>query len=293
MQPDLDIDVAQRRLRRASIAGVIAAVLTLVDLGAAPFGLALPGIAPPPFPYTVILLALVLGVVRRVRYAALLLLFYYVVSYVVWWQKGALSLPGILLALPFAFVFTQAAHASQLRFGPPPRLGRWQRVLALTAAVASVSFLGGAGYVGIVGPASYAVPGDELAARFVRRIRALGLLEEDESVRYFYSSAVLDIEDGCYFFTDRKVVVYNKNSPTPALVVPFSDISDVEAQFAGSLHAVTTITVTLHDRSQIWFPVSVERHGDRRFYASLLEAWQGSLRHRGLVPLRRTLRTTI
>ncbi len=96
-------------------------------------------------------------------------------------------------------------------------------------------------------------------------IRGLNLLEDGEQIRFFYSDAILDITDGMYFFTDRKVVVYGSGLENPAIITPYSMIAAIELAFDDSFFNDSLITLTLVDDTYVSFPVSSESGGDKPF----------------------------
>ena len=128
-------------------------------------------------------------------------------------------------------------------------------------------------YVGVVGPDTKAVPGRQVPARYLERISQLRLLDRGEKIRYFYSDAFLDIENGMYFFTDRKVVLYCTDWQDPRIIVPFSKVVNIEAEFNDSFMEDSLIILTLDDQSAVTFPVSSEAGGDRRLFKALKAAW--------------------
>ena len=101
------------------------------------------------------------------------------------------------------------------------------------------------------------------------QIRKLDLLEPGEQIQYFYSDALLNIEEGMYFLTDRKVVIYSRSFDDPAIIIPFSEIVDVEVTFSDSWFEDSVITMTLADDTYNWFPVSSEGGGDKKVYETL------------------------
>lgn len=131
-------------------------------------------------------------------------------------------------------------------------------------------------YAGVVGPETMVVSGRQMSAGYVERISELGLLDRGEKIRYFYSDAMFDIENGMYFFTDRKVVLYCADWHESRIVLPFSKIADMDVVFDESFLTDSTIVLTLDDQTDVTFPVSSEGGGDRRFFEALKAAWKGS-----------------
>jgi hypothetical protein len=123
----------------------------------------------------------------------------------------------------------------------------------------------GLAYVGAVGPETHVVSGKQIPQRFIREMRSLGLLEEGETVQHFYSDALLDIKDGLYAATDRKVVLYSQDWDPPAICVAYSEIADLAVQYSDSWLVDGELTLLLTDGSSASIPLSKERGGDRRF----------------------------
>ena len=126
-------------------------------------------------------------------------------------------------------------------------------------------------------PETYVVPGAQIAERHLREIDELGILAEGEEILLFYSDALIDLTEGMYLATDRRLVLYDDEWEQPLLSAPFDSIQDVQAEWDSSFLVDSRLSVTLAN-GEVWaFPVSSEGGGDRWFY--------GFLRHRaGLEP---------
>ena len=124
-------------------------------------------------------------------------------------------------------------------------------------------------YVGAVGPDTKVMSGRQVPARFLAQIRKLEVLEPDEQIRYFYSDALVNIEEGFYLLTDRKVVVYSRTYEEPAVLVPFHEIEEIDAAFSDTWLDDSWITLTLTDGTLVSFPASSEGGGDHKMYDTL------------------------
>ncbi|MCG8405611.1 MAG: hypothetical protein MI923_10480 [Phycisphaerales bacterium] len=132
-------------------------------------------------------------------------------------------------------------------------------------------------YIGMKGPDTKVVPGRQLPARFVSEIQGLNLLEQREQIEFFYSDALMDIKDGFYLLTDRKVIIYSQYYyGDPAWVIPFSEIADLSVNYDDSFWADSLISITLTDETVATFPVSSEAGGDKRFYNALMKKWKAA-----------------
>ena len=153
--------------------------------------------------------------------------------------------------------------------GDSPGLSKWIIGCLVVARFAGAVPVIGIVYVGIVTPPIEVLSGAQLPQRFASTIRDLGLLESDEQIIYFYSDAIIDITEGFYLLTDRKVVVYSTLYDEPAILVPFSDISKLDVEFDESFLTDSMIWITRENDSTVSFPVSSEKGGDKQFYEAL------------------------
>ena len=170
-----------------------------------------------------------------------------------------------------------ASPGWQLAPPPPPRkaVSRWVWVVIVLGGLLLVACGGGFAfltYVGAVGPDTKVYAGNEVPRRFTDTLRELNLLESGEQIRFFYSDGFMDIRNGCYFVSDRKVVVYNRSAATPATAVRFDDIEDVQFDPSDSTWVDGSITLTLKDGNVVGFPVSAEQGRDKMFYNAILDS---------------------
>lgn len=141
-------------------------------------------------------------------------------------------------------------------------------VLGIAVLIAvSVAFM----WIGTYGPSTAVYPGRQLPQRFVSRVRDLGLLERGETIRYFYSDALVDIERGMYFVTDRKLVVYSSEWEEPSIVIPFDRIDELSARYDESWLEDSSVFLTTTDGMEISFPVSSEQGLDEKFVEAITE----------------------
>ena len=155
---------------------------------------------------------------------------------------------------------------------PPPRSSgvvKWLVIGGIAFGSVILALTATCIYIGVVGPDTKVLPGAQVPARFGAQIWKLNLLEPDEQIRYFYSDALVNIENGFYLLTDRRLIVYSRTFDEPAILVPFSEIREVEAFFSDSWLEDSLITVTLADDTTVSFPASCEGGGDRRMYDTL------------------------
>ncbi len=141
---------------------------------------------------------------------------------------------------------------------------------ALTC-LAGVALLAGFFYLGSVGPNTDVYAGNEVPSRFLDTMRELGALEAGERIDYFYSDAMLDIRDGFYFVSDRRVVVFKGDGAQALISVRFDEIAEVRLDREESFFLDSQITLELSDGQIVAFPLSSEHEGDVRFLERVRE----------------------
>ena len=146
-------------------------------------------------------------------------------------------------------------------------------ILLVLGAVLMIAICAGLVYMGVKGPPTACVPGSKVRASDMRTIKQLGLLEEGEKIQFFYSDALVDIQQGMYFFTDRRVVVYSETWAEPLIAVTYPEILDIRAEFDGNFFVDSTIWLELEEE-YVTFPVSSEGGGDRLFHEALMDMWK-------------------
>ncbi len=142
-------------------------------------------------------------------------------------------------------------------------------VFLVLAGLIGAGVLGGLIYIGVVGPETRVVAGNQVAGHHLKIINDLKLLQPGERIQYFYSDAMVDIRQGMYFVTDRRLVLYCKGWGKPRHEVPFGDIEKVEGRLQDSFWEDSTLEVTLKNGEALEFPLSNEKGGSRRFFAYL------------------------
>ena len=157
--------------------------------------------------------------------------------------------------------------------GPPPRKSQGGSILkwlllgvGIMIVLPCVGILGWIMYAAGFGPETSVYTGNEVPARFVKVMKEVGALEDDEEIIYFYSDAMTDIRDGFYFVSDKGVVYYSEvTGAEPLIRVDFEDIDEIEFFRNESFFEDSEITLVLKDGKLVSFPVSSEGDKDIRF----------------------------
>jgi hypothetical protein len=120
-------------------------------------------------------------------------------------------------------------------------------------------------------PETYIYLGRQVPKKFTKEIRDLGLLDEDEKLKYFYSVGFIDIKDGFYFVTDSKLVAYSKDWEEPEAIVYFDDIIDLDITYNESFFEDSYVSLETSFGMQLEFPLSSEKDRDKEFYDYIVE----------------------
>ena len=275
---------AQKHIRNAWIAGVVSAAFTLLIIGVTLSGSSL--FQELDFGWAELLdvafvLGLSYGVFRKSRVSAVLLLTYFVLARIYLWVALG-SLAGWPVAILFGYFFVQGVRGTFAHHALAPEVSarggsrRWIWILGGTIAALGVALVAGLVLIGIHAPDTKVIPGGQVPKLFAEQIRRLGVLEEEEQIRFFYSDALLNIEDGFYLLTDRQVVVYSRRFEEPAIRVPFAEIESLDADWSDSWWTDSQISLELRNQETVGFPLSIEGGGDKRFYKALQESRQAA-----------------
>ena len=158
----------------------------------------------------------------------------------------------------------------------------WLWALGTIGGVVLLGCLGCCGlfaYIGSVSPETHVYIGSDVPASYVKQMQGLGALEAGEQIRFFYSDAAIDIEEGFYFVSDRGVVVYGDEREPKLTRAAFADIESLYMFTNEDDWEDGEIAITLKDGSEIYFPISSELGRDDDFFNAIREgapeaAWE-------------------
>ncbi|MBK7874138.1 MAG: hypothetical protein IPJ77_00010 [Planctomycetes bacterium] len=126
-----------------------------------------------------------------------------------------------------------------------------------------------------LGPELHAVPGDQVDASTQAYLRERGVLDEGETIVYFYSSGLFDAESTATFCTDRKVVDYDVEDGEEwhAEILAYEEIEELEFHAADD-GEVSLIVLQLREREPHTLFLPDAEGGDREFEAALRAEWE-------------------
>lgn len=120
-------------------------------------------------------------------------------------------------------------------------------------------------YIGINGPETSIYHGKQVPSKYLSELKTLGLLSENETMRYFYSDALLDIKEGLYFVTDQNLVLYKKSWEPCAITIPLKNITKIEVIYDNSFLEDSTLYIEAASDVEVHFPLSNEHGTDKKF----------------------------
>ncbi len=229
----------------------------------------------------ILIAALSWGIFRQKRLAALGLLIYYtfnIISGFVDGNFGVRTLVGFFI-LWVLFRGTQAAfrlHKHRILTDGGKETRTKKKTLFYVAASIGgfIAFIFiGLALLGIITPETEVIPGRQLKAKYVNFVREHRLLGPSETIEFWYSNGFPSFENGFYFFTNKKVVLYNEDWEEPVIEVKLHEILDIEYYENPSVLEDGYVQIQLMDNSTVIFPLSSENDGDQKFIKRLKELW--------------------
>lgn len=125
--------------------------------------------------------------------------------------------------------------------------------------------------IGVRGTETFVTPGARVKPWHMERIGKIAGLATNETILFFYSGAVLDIESEGELLTDHAVYSWTTDGGTPQVHrAAFREISDIKVVDQGtSFFDDTMVMLTLTNDKFICLLLPVERRGDARFVEAL------------------------
>lgn len=279
---DRELIKLHRHIRNAWIAGCISAAITfLVSVGSVVFPqvAAATGFNAWNILDALFVAGLSFGIYHENRFCSLALLVYFVLAKIIM-AIDADNFRIVAQGLIFVYFFFRGTVASfQLRRHRVEagfvRTGKNKKLYYTTASAGGALAIGLTVLVVLaaLGPEDAVVPGKQIKSRYLREIRELGLLDGNEEPAYFYSDAFYSIRNGLYFFTDRKVVLYNEDWANAAIIVPYGAITNIEL-VDGPEAGKRRINIYQRANTVLSIPLPDKGTDYRTFYDLLAKNWK-------------------
>ena len=114
-------------------------------------------------------------------------------------------------------------------------------------------------------PETYIYLGHQVPKKYMKEIRSLGLLEDGEKIKYFYTDGIFDIKNGLYFVSDKNLTLYSAAWEEPRTIISFKSINLIEVEYDDSFFLDTYVTVQTDEDLEVIFPISSEQGRDKKF----------------------------
>lgn len=279
---DRDLMKLHKHVRNAWIAGCISASITLIVSAGSIFFpeiTASTGIDAWSIVDALFVAGLSFGIYHENRFCALGLLVYFVIAKIIM-AIDADNFKIVVQGMIFIYFFFRGTVAAfQLRKYKVEtgivRVADRRKLYYVTASIAGVLMLAliALFVVAALGPDDAVVPGKQLKARYVREIQGLGLLDKNEELTYFYSDAFYSIRNGFYFFTDKKVVLYNEDWASASIIVPYGAITNIEL-IDGPEAEKRQINIYQRANTVLNIPLPDKGTDYKTFYELLTRSWK-------------------
>ena len=124
-------------------------------------------------------------------------------------------------------------------------------------------------------PDSVAQAQHDIPSKTIEALRELGVVDDDERVLFFYSAALLSLENDGNLFTDRRVISYETIDDQLYLSdATWEEVVDLEFHDTDSWLEDSVITIYRSDGESFILIVGNQERGDNRFFRKLRETWQ-------------------
>jgi hypothetical protein len=156
------------------------------------------------------------------------------------------------------------------------RARKWAIVLvaSMVLIVLAVALAGTFIERGIL-PDSVILDARSVPSRTLNTLRENGLLRRREVVHYFYSDGILSVLEDGNFFTNKRVVSYQRvNDSLVVEQAHYGEIEDFEVEYGDGFFDYTRILVTTTDGSGFYLILPAEGDLDEEFFVSLQREWQ-------------------
>ena len=277
----MNLEQAQKATRNGAIAALLSAGVTFLVVTVAMMLGDVEELAVwnDPFNYldVVLLLAFAFGIWKGSRFAAIAAFGYFLMAKI-YLIVGSGQITGLPLALVILYYLGRAIQGSYVvqRHRAETEPGRWRMPAWMWAGGGALAIIGvllmGLGAMSEVGviPSTAVLEGSELPSDQHSDLKRLGVLEEDEEVRYFYSAGLLSIEEDGNILTDRRVISYETFEDELFVAsVAFSDIVEIVVEEKGDYLNDTILLIRTRYEEDIYLFLSAEEEGDERFIEAL------------------------
>ncbi|MCP4270278.1 MAG: hypothetical protein GY777_32670 [Candidatus Brocadiaceae bacterium] len=230
----------------------------------------------------VIIFGLTYGIFKYNRYCAILMFIYILIGLIETILEPT-NLGKIIITLVFLYFLFEGilgtfAHHKEKSLKEEKQVKRrwWLIVVSVLGVILFTFFYVEAMFIktGYL-PDTCVVKGTEMPTRQLSKLKEMHLgLEDDEEVKYFYSTSIISIKEGGCFFTNKKVIVYeNLDGKLFVDSADFKEINDI-VEVKGNYLDDTVIYILKEDDESLYLSISTESNLDEVFFSELLKLWK-------------------
>ncbi len=237
----------------------------------------------------VFILMLVYLLRKKSRFGAVMLVVFYFFERLIMISEFGGS--GVVIASVLMFFFVRGVIGAfrirklETKTGvTPAKTSQWIFVPAtfISVGVMAVLLVDVLVVIGMV-PDTKAVTGDELSSFMFNQLVDYEIVDDDDSIVYFYSDGLLSVLDDGNFFTPKRVVSYVRDdSGIMVTSAAWEDVRYIDVVQKGEGLDNTLIEVGLVDRDYFYLWVSPEMGRDSVFFHKMLMLWDEKTRSPGL-----------
>ena len=99
------------------------------------------------------------------------------------------------------------------------------KIIQFTLGISITVFIIGFLVFGYILPETYIYLVRQVPKSYLNEIRVLGLIENDEKIKYLYTDATFDIKEGVYFVTNKNLILYCEEWEEPGTIIDFKNIT--------------------------------------------------------------------
>lgn len=218
------------------------------------------------------------GIYKKSRAAALIMFFYFIFSKIVMWAE--LGKPSaIIMSLVFIYLYGKAVQGTfafhKIEKQENSNYRTTSKLATYTGTLLAVIFLLLAGFgvmttTGIF-PSTEVQVGSELPESYREKLLAAGVIDQNDTIQYFYSYGMTSILTGGSILTGDSVIMYfqDENEEMAVYEILFVDISKIELIETGNV--LNDATYKIYGNYGEWVEVylSTQGRGDIKFIEAL------------------------
>jgi hypothetical protein len=126
-------------------------------------------------------------------------------------------------------------------------------------------------------PDTKVLSGEQLSKRHAAWLRATGVVNPNETIEYFYSSALFSLRRQGYLITNQGVTAYERsNGRLTVQRAAYPEIENIDVTYSESWLDDTDVLIEPRDSDGFYLMFSSEEKLDRRCVKRLLDLWERS-----------------